>query len=278
MDGARESCFQWVREACDATWVDTQTDDELRTVQAASQRGFFRALAGGSEGSRLYEADGGVQATIAPVRPWFSIFNSVVYEDAAKLGAALPGLAKEYEASGSKAWSVWVPPGDEEAPRLLGEFGLMPDSTPMLMAVPIDEADIEAERSLGLHPDPTWEMVARCNDLAHGVLEEWSMAAVFADMDDPATHLHVAMDTGEVAAALLAREHDQDCYFWFVATVPEARGRGLASELVRHALREARERGCRTTTLESTAMAESTYARVGFRALGRYTMWEHRTA
>lgn len=253
------------------------TDDQLRRKQAASQRGFFRALAAGSEASRLYEADGGVQATLAPVRPWFSIFNPVVYEDPAKLGAALPHLDREYDAAGSKAWSVWVPPGDEEAPRSLRHFGLVPDSTPMLMAAPIDETDREARRTLDLHPEPTWEMVARCNDRAHGVLEEWSMAAVFADMNDPATHLHVALDRGEVASALLAREHDEDCYFWFVATVPEARGRGLASELVRHALREARGRGCRTTTLESTAMAETTYARLGFRPLGRYCMWEHRT-
>lgn len=253
------------------------TDDQLRHKQAASQRGFFRALAAGAQGSRSYEAPGGVQATIAPVRPWFSIFNPVVYEDVSKLGAALPNLAEEYATAGSKAWSVWVPPGDEEARRVLEAFGLVPDSTPMLMAAAIDEVDLDAGPPLDLHPEPTWEMVARCNDRAHGVLEEWSMAAVFTEMDDPATHLHVALDRGEVASALLAREHDEDCYFWFVATVPEARGRGLASELVRHALRKARGRGCRTTTLESTAMAETTYARLGFRALGRYCMWEHRT-
>jgi ribosomal protein S18 acetylase RimI-like enzyme len=258
--------------------VSIATDEQLRARQAASQRGFFRALAAGSHGSRLYETDGGVQATVAPARPWFSIFNTVVYEDASKLGAALPGLAEAYEGAGSKAWSVWVPPGDEEAPRVLGDFGLVPDSTPMLMAAEIDETDLDARRALDLHREPTWEMVARCNDLAHGVLEEWSMAAVVADMDDPATHLHVALDGGEVASALLAREHDRDCYFWFVATAPQARGSGLASELVRHALRDARERGCETTTLESTAMAEATYARIGFRALGRYCMWEHRAA
>lgn len=78
------------------------------------------------------------------------------------------------------------------------------------------------------------------------------------------------------AAALIAREHNRDCYFWFAATIPEARGRGLASELMRHALRSARQRGCTTTTLESTKMAETLYGKLGYKALGRYAMWELR--
>jgi hypothetical protein len=47
---------------------------------------------------------------------------------------------------------------------------------------------------------------------------------------------------------------------------------------MRHAMREARGRGCETTTLESTQMAEPMYAKLGYRALGRYEMWERRTS
>jgi hypothetical protein len=47
---------------------------------------------------------------------------------------------------------------------------------------------------------------------------------------------------------------------------------------MRHALREARARGCTTTTLESTKVAETLYAGLGYRALGRYEMWESRRA
>jgi ribosomal protein S18 acetylase RimI-like enzyme len=79
-----------------------------------------------------------------------------------------------------------------------------------------------------------------------------------------------------VVAALLARELDGDCYLWFVAAVPEVRRRGLASELVRVALLDARERGCTTTTLESTKMAEPVYEQLGYHAFGRYGMWERR--
>jgi predicted GNAT family acetyltransferase len=40
--------------------------------------------------------------------------------------------------------------------------------------------------------------------------------------------------------------------------------------LTAHLLYEARDRGCTTSTLQSTPMAERIYARLGFRDLGRY--------
>ena len=102
------------------------------------------------------------------------------------------------------------------------------------------------------------------------------MAAVFETMDDPASHLYVAHHDGQPSSALIAREHGGDCYFWFVATIPEARRAGLAGELMRHSLREARSRGCTTTTLESTSAAEAMYDHLGYRQLGRYELWESR--
>ena len=250
-------------------------ESELRARQKASQRAFYRALAGGSPGAALLELDG-IQATVVPVREWFSIFNSAFYDDPADLERAHPRLAAAYAAAGARAWAVWVPPNEPRAAAIARDRGHVLDSTPLLFAAEIDALDLEPRRALDLDPQPTWERVARVNDLAHGVLEPWSMAAVFQTMDDPASRLHVARDNGNPVAALIAREHAGDCYFWFVATVPEARRAGLAAELMRHALREARERGCSTTTLESTAVAEPLYAGLGYTPLGRYEMWEAR--
>jgi GNAT superfamily N-acetyltransferase len=53
-------------------------------------------------------------------------------------------------------------------------------------------------------------------------------------------------------------------------TVPAAPRRGLATALSAHAVAAARERGCTTASLQSTAMAEGVYAGVGFRDLGRF--------
>ena len=52
------------------------------------------------------------------------------------------------------------------------------------------------------------------------------------------------------------------------ATLPEARGRGLATALMRQALLDAGERGCVTTSLQATAMGRPVYARMGYRDLG----------
>lgn len=251
-------------------------EQQLRARQKASQRAFYRAMAGGYPGAELLELDG-IQATVVPVREWFSIFNSAFYDDPAQLELVYPRLAAAYEAAGVKAWSVWVPPDEPRAPAILGSRGHVLDSTPMLCAAEIDTLDLAPRRELDLHPAPDWELVGEVNDLAYGVLQPWSLAAVFETMDDAASHLHVARAGGQAACALIAREQGGDCYFWFVATVPGARGAGFASELMRHALREARERGCTTTTLESTAAAEKMYAQLGYTPLGRYEMWELRT-
>ena len=58
---------------------------------------------------------------------------------------------------------------------------------------------------------------------------------------------------------------------------PRPAGAACASELLRRALRTARdEAGATTTTLEATAMGEGVYRRLGYRDLGRLGMWEHR--
>jgi ribosomal protein S18 acetylase RimI-like enzyme len=251
--------------------------DVLRRRQAASQRAFYRMLASSSRDARLLQVDG-VQATIVPVRPWFSVFNGVFYEDARALQAALPLLAREYEHAGVGAWTVWVPPGDRAAAGVLEQAGHVRDSTPLLMAAPISEIDLRSRVELDLIESPTWAEVAGCNDSAHGVLEPWSMAAAFERAEDPHSHLYAARAGGGVASALVAREHEGDCYFWFVATAPESQRRGLAGELMRRALREARERGCDTTSLESTSAGELLYSGLGYAAFGRFEMWESRAA
>ena len=250
-------------------------NETLAVRQAQSQRGFYRALAGGSAGARLIELEG-VQATAIPARPWFGIFNSAFYEDRLALEAALPMLECEYARAGVMAWSVWVPPEDEPAAARLEAAGFAPEATPLRMAAALSDIDLGQRMELDLVSDPTWEMVARCNDRAHGVLDEWTMAAVFESMEDPASHLHAARAGDEVIAALIAREQHADCYLWFVATVPEAQHKGIGAELIRRALREARARGCQTTSLESTAAGERLYTKLGYRSLGRYRRWERR--
>jgi ribosomal protein S18 acetylase RimI-like enzyme len=258
-----------------ATRVIGSEEAELRRRQAASQRGLFATIATGSRGARLLEHPG-VQATVVPVRRSFAFFNSVFYDDPRALERALPTLEDEYAESAARAWTVWVPPGDDEASAMLEAAGYMRESSPMLMGAALSAIQLDAPERDEQVCRPTWQEAARCNDRAYGVPEQRSMAAVFEHVDDPACHLYGVAREGRVVSTLVAREHDGDCYFWFVATDPDAQREGLASVLVRHALREAKARGCTTTTLESTPAGESVYTRVGFRPFGRFEMRERR--
>jgi hypothetical protein len=89
-------------------------EEELRRRQTASQRAFYRAMASGSPGASLLELQS-VQATLVPVREWFSIFNSVFYDDPGDLERAHAALTRAYDAAGIKAWTVWVPPHELRA-------------------------------------------------------------------------------------------------------------------------------------------------------------------
>jgi GNAT superfamily N-acetyltransferase len=73
-------------------------------------------------------------------------------------------------------------------------------------------------------------------------------------------------------------DFDGNACVQFVATHPDARGQGLAIGLMRQALRAARERGCTTTTLESTKLGRPVYERLGYRPLGTLGMWELRAS
>ena len=174
----------------------------MRVRQAQSQRAFYRALAGGSPGAKLLELDH-VQATLVPVRGWFSIFNSVLYANPASLERRHGRLAASYEDAGITAWTVWVPPTDSETGAMLESHGHHLDSTPMLFAADIQSLDLSPAIHLDLDPKPTWHVVAGVNDRAHGVLQPWSMAAVFQIMHDPASHLHVARLDGAPVSALI---------------------------------------------------------------------------
>lgn len=61
-----------------------------------------------------------------------------------------------------------------------------------------------------------------------------------------------------------------------VATVPSARRRGIGAMVTKRALDEARDRGCRTGILQSSAMGLGVYAGMGFEETFRYQI--HRWA
>jgi GNAT superfamily N-acetyltransferase len=247
-------------------------DRELFERQYASLRGFCALIGRASPGARVFER-GEVIAAIVPATPDRSVVNSVTYGAAAELEAALPDLAEAYEEAGVRAWTVWVPHDDAEAVRVLERAGHRLDAQPEAMAMELSAFAAPPPTDLDLDPQPSVTTVARLNDRAYDFGGDHFERAL---QSAPAVHCYVTRLDGQPATCVAAHDHDGDSSITFVATIPEARGRGLAGQLLAHALHEARARGCATTSLQATNMGRSIYTRLGYRELGPVQMWERR--
>lgn len=220
-------------------------------------------------GGSVLELDG-VSAAIVPRLADRSIANCVVYRDVAALESSLGELAAAYDDAGVSAWAVWAHESDERAGRVLEDAGHMLDSHPMAMW--IDPAAVQRP------PDGDLELEPDLDRFVAVVVDAYHMPAFAEAVTSypPGYRPYLALADGEPAACLAILDVDGDATVTWVGTVERARGRGLASKLMRHALADAAERGCDVSTLQATAMGEPIYARLGYREMGRVNMWERR--
>lgn len=234
--------------------------------------GFFPALARHGSDGHVVERDG-VVAAIVPSCPERSVVNCVVYSDANALGGALDELGSEYERAGVRAWTVWVPEHDREAAEVLERAGHILDARPAAMVRDLSDFEVSPPFDLDLF-EPDMAEAARLNDAAYGFPGDFERA--FHERPPEPAHLYLARADGAPACTVLAYEENGECGIYLVATLPEARGRGLATALMTHALLEARGRGCVTTSLQATQRGRPVYQRLGYRDLGEIHMWERR--
>jgi ribosomal protein S18 acetylase RimI-like enzyme len=212
----------------------------------------------------------GVVASVVPEAPSRSLFNAVIYRDPRAIGLMLPHLADVYERAGVGAWTVWVLPGDERLTPLLADAGHRLDGTPEGMGAVLADLDLSGPDVDVAGGSASYDEIVATNAAAYGVPEQ-ELAPMRLAGD--AMRLYRA-EGGAVVLGIL--EHEGDAGVTYVAARPEARGRGLVGTLLRQALRESLERGCTTTTLESTKLGRPVYERLGFRSVGTLQMWERR--
>jgi GNAT superfamily N-acetyltransferase len=248
-------------------------DSALYARMHANVREFCRLMGGASPGAGVIELDG-VVGSIVPATPARSLMNSVAFDGVGALERALPQLADTYAAAGIEAWAVWVPEGDVRAARLLADMGHVLDASPAAMCMELGDLRAPRPGDLDLDPDPRVETLAQLNDAAYGTAPDMSLAL----RSMPGVVLYVARADGRPAGCLGTHDFDGDCCILYVATAPEARGRGIASRLMSLALDDARARGATTTSLQATKMGYPIYARLGYRDLGALQMWELRRA
>ena len=231
---------------------------------------FVGSFALASPGGAAFER-AGIAAGIVPAMPDRSVVNAVVYDDAAALEQALPELADAYDRAGIDSWGVWLRPGDERAARALTAAGSAFDSEPMAMARELAGVEGPGADELDLVADPSPAEVA---EVLMPVYEWGGFDQAMRWYDD--YHPYLARADGRPAVTLGVHDREGDAYVTWVGTTERARGRGLASTLLRRALADARERGCTTTTLVATRMGQPVYARLGYREFGRVQLWERR--
>lgn len=233
---------------------------------------FVRLLGGASEGARVIERDG-VAAAVIPAAPERSVVNSVVYRSADDLERAYDDLAAAYAEIGA-IWTVWVRPGDDRTAAFLESRGHFHDANPMGMVH--DLSGVERPPADAL-PDWTADgdlaVVGPLNDRAYGI-ETGSFTNSIRSLPEGASRVYVVRDGGEPVACLMMSDHDGNTDVEMVAVLPEARGRGLSGLLLRHALADAAERGCESSTLVATELGYPVYERLGYRSLERIPMWE----
>ena len=255
--------------------ADASTDDWARLL--GGLRHWYRLVGGASVRARAVEHEG-VLATVVPAAPERALFNGVVYESGAALVRALPRLARMYAEAGIEAWTVWVPPGDPAVRDALRAAGSVLDAAPAAMIRELERVQRPPPDALAdWTADGDVAVAARINDRSYPFGTN-SFERGLDGLSRDAVHVYLARLDGEPVAAAVTSDADGNCEVDCVAALPEARGRGIATALVGHALADAAARGCDTSTLVATALGRPVYERLGYRSLGRIEMWERRQA
>lgn len=92
-------------------------------------------------------------------------------------------------------------------------------------------------------------------------------------IENPAFDVYCAHLGGRLVAALVTLRQGMTVGVYHVATLAGARRRGIAGNLLIHALREAQRAGCTTSTLTATPEARHLYEQLGYRACGTIEQW-----
>jgi ribosomal protein S18 acetylase RimI-like enzyme len=229
------------------------TDAELYGRGARTLLASWEEYARGAVAARVVRAPG-VAAAVFPEGPERAVYNNALLG----LGAAIDAMEEIYAEAGVDRFAAWVHESDATLRRDLERRGYSVDETTRAMGMGL--GDVRLPRpEIDLGP-PDWFEYLRIVGVP---------PAFLAGADRDAYHVLVAPLDGENVAAAMAYDHDGDRGIYNVGTLEHARRGGLGTALTALLVHDARARGLRTASLQSTPMAERVYAAVGFRDLGR---------
>jgi GNAT superfamily N-acetyltransferase len=230
-------------------------------------------LLGGHAGPGSVLTREGLIASVVPSAPDSPTLNAAVAIDPEVAPGHLEELKNRYGDAKVRRWGVWLDGRASLAAQALTQHGMV-----VTTASPGMGARIEQLRTATTNGTPTaadLPTVGRVNDLAYGNYDG-RLERTLAPLPNGVLHGYRVDHNGKPAAVALALHHDEDCGVSFVATVPKARRKGLATEVMRQALKTAADDGCTTTTLQATDVGERLYRALGYRHLCVMQLWELR--
>jgi len=216
----------------------------------------------------------GIVASVVPSAPDSPALNAVVALEPAAAPYALDELAHQYAEAGVRRWAIWVDGGAWDVTAELRRAGLAIASASPGMGAEIQRLQLDlshADRDAGAD----LRTVGRVNDLAYGNVDA-RLERTLTTLHEDTLRGYRSNLNGAAAAVALALHHGGDCGVSFVATVPQARRRGLATEVMRSVLADALHNGLDSVTLQATEQGERLYQQLGLRRLGSMELWEHR--
>jgi GNAT superfamily N-acetyltransferase len=233
--------------------------------------GRLQALLGGHAGPGAVIERPGLIASVVPSAPDSPTLNAVVALDPDQAPTHLDEMRARYEDAKVRRWGVWLDSHASLAQQALTQAGMVVTAASPGMGAAID--DLETGDDDGRAADLT--TVGKVNDLAYGNYDG-RLERTLKPLPNGVLHGYRVDHNGKPAAVALALHHNGDAGISFVATVPKARRKGLATTVMRQALQEAARQGCTTTTLQATDVGEKLYTNLGYRHLCVMQLGERR--
>ena len=216
---------------------------------------YLESLLGSWEALAVPHADAKVirhDQFLASVSPSHPVFNNAILLD----HTAVDKVRRLYASAGP--FAVWS--GSAVTAGALSAQGFTHAETTHPMVCRLDSlGDGESPIHVRVVADVPVEHIAALNNVTKDLLVGVPGVRAFA--------------TEGLEAGAVLIEVGTDVNVSFVATRPECRRRGLASAVLDYALRQAREAGFQTSSLQATPMARGVYQRLGYVPVGTWQEW-----
>ncbi|HEX6023080.1 MAG TPA: GNAT family N-acetyltransferase [Solirubrobacter sp.] len=249
------------------------TDAELRR---RLWEGFaaLQTLLGGSAKHGFVITKPGLVASVVPSAPDSPALNAAVAIEPQTALEHLEELEVRYGDAGVRRWAIWVDGSARAVTSELRYAGMAIASASPGMGAVIDDLKIDLTTA-NPTPNASLSVVGRVNDLAYGNVDS-RLERTLTTLEEGTLRGYKADLNGAPAAVALALHHGDDCGISFVATVPQARRHGLATQVMRSALADARAHNLTTITLQATELGERLYHQLGLKRLSPMELWERR--